>query len=236
MLAGSTVWGGYPESEFKKGEREMHNLVKNIIGSYEKRAEGITSLRREVTAQQQATRAHIREMDETRRSMAQRLRTDLDKGHSDLIQEVDTWMRGVAAAHRAMAKDLEASLGRSRTDRIQEEASRRSEARAWIGGVAAAHAEDRREWQGMAATMRARRSVAAVAVAEPPGATADQHAAGPITLEKRVFKYLADHPNGCRLADLEREFGLSRFQIDRALKSLMEEGKAEKRDRQYYAI
>lgn len=55
-------------------------------------------------------------------------------------------------------------------------------------------------------------------------------------LGDRVFQYLANHPDGTRLTEIEREFGLGRLQAARVIRHLTDEGKAEKRDRCYYAI
>ncbi|MFQ5875673.1 MAG: hypothetical protein ACE5JL_17995 [Dehalococcoidia bacterium] len=55
-------------------------------------------------------------------------------------------------------------------------------------------------------------------------------------LSNRVFAYLANHPDGARLVELEKEFGVSRFQMSRVIKNLINEGKVEKRKTLYFAI
>ena len=55
-------------------------------------------------------------------------------------------------------------------------------------------------------------------------------------LSGQVFAYLADHPDGTRMTELEEEFGIARIQMARLLKELMDENKAEKRDMLYFAI
>ena len=55
-------------------------------------------------------------------------------------------------------------------------------------------------------------------------------------LSERVFAYLANHPDGTRLAELEGEFGLSRLHAARVVGSLMDDGKVEKRELLYFAI
>ena len=52
----------------------------------------------------------------------------------------------------------------------------------------------------------------------------------------QVFTYLANHPDGTKLAELEEEFGLSRIQVVRVLHALMDAYKIEKRDQLYFAI
>jgi len=52
----------------------------------------------------------------------------------------------------------------------------------------------------------------------------------------RVFTYLANHPDGTKLTELEEEFSLSRIQVVKALHALMDAYKIEKRDQLYFAI
>jgi len=55
-------------------------------------------------------------------------------------------------------------------------------------------------------------------------------------LRDRLFAYLANHPDGVRLVELEEEFCLARIQIARVLRELMDDIKVEKRDLLYFAI
>jgi DNA-binding Lrp family transcriptional regulator len=55
-------------------------------------------------------------------------------------------------------------------------------------------------------------------------------------LRKRVFKYLADHPDGTRFKDIQQELGLSREEVSRVVKELMGDGKVVQRGFMYHAI
>ena len=55
-------------------------------------------------------------------------------------------------------------------------------------------------------------------------------------LNDQVLAYLADHPDGTRMTELEEEFGVARIKMARLLRELMGENKAEKRDMLYSAI
>lgn len=55
-------------------------------------------------------------------------------------------------------------------------------------------------------------------------------------LRDRIFAYLADHPDGTKLAELESEFGVSRIEMARVVRALMDDNKAEKRELFYFAI
>ena len=55
-------------------------------------------------------------------------------------------------------------------------------------------------------------------------------------LRDRVFAYLADHPDGTKLVELEGEFGLARIQIAKVIRELMDDNKVEKHNLLYFAI
>ncbi len=44
-------------------------------------------------------------------------------------------------------------------------------------------------------------------------------------LRNRVFAYLADHPDGTKLTELEEEYGLARIQIAKVIRDLMDDNK-----------
>ena len=107
----------------------------------------------------------------------------------------------------------------------------------------------RDEWQTLTATMQAQGVGAAVevkpaeAVAAPAEEITEEGVAEitPITPETadirgRTFEYLANHPDGTKLVELEQEFGVSRIEMARLLKDLMAENKVEKRELLYFAI
>ncbi len=55
-------------------------------------------------------------------------------------------------------------------------------------------------------------------------------------LHDRVFAYLADYPDGTKLAELEAEFGVSRIEMARVVRALMDDNKTEKRELLYFAL
>ncbi len=55
-------------------------------------------------------------------------------------------------------------------------------------------------------------------------------------LRDRVFVYLANHPDGTKLSELEEKIGAARIQAARVIRELMDENKVEKRDLLYFAI
>lgn len=55
-------------------------------------------------------------------------------------------------------------------------------------------------------------------------------------LRDRVFAYLANHPDGTKLTELEEEFSLARIQIAKVIHGLIDDNKVEKHDLLYFAI
>lgn len=56
------------------------------------------------------------------------------------------------------------------------------------------------------------------------------------TFNRLVFRYLASHPDGTRLVELDQEFAARCIQARQTLRHLIDEGKAEKRGPRYFAI
>ena len=52
----------------------------------------------------------------------------------------------------------------------------------------------------------------------------------------KVFAYLANHPDGTKLTELEKEFGVARIQMAKVLRELMDNNKVERHDHLYFAI
>lgn len=54
-------------------------------------------------------------------------------------------------------------------------------------------------------------------------------------LRDRFFAYLADHPDGVRLVEIQRQFWLSRLGSAQVVRNLIKEWKARKQDLLYFA-
>ena len=55
-------------------------------------------------------------------------------------------------------------------------------------------------------------------------------------LRDKVLAYLAYHPDGTKLTELEEEFGAARIQIAKVIRELIDNKKVEKHDLLYFAI
>jgi hypothetical protein len=215
-------------------------------------------LNRAETRRKAGVHSWMEEVAAGHQAMAQELRADLRKGHADLGTSVSAQVQELDRAHNAMARQQRETLAKVHSDLALAERQRKSQVKTWMEELATDHAAVRDEWQNLAATMRAKRA-GAVAVVEaplevapappvvekvaPPALVAEEEEAvevGEVTAELdslslRVFAYLANHPDGTRLRDLEREFGLGRFQAARVVRHLMNEGKTKKEGLLYFA-
>ena len=186
--------------------------------------EFIGELGRSVAQGKAAVKILLKELDSTHQAMSTQLRADLAKGEKERSREA-----------RALKQEL-----------VRGVAEIKSAVSAQLKEFADIQTGARDEWQILSATMEAQRVGAAVEV-EPPEMVAApameiiEEEAAEITPEiadirDRVIEYLANHPDGTRLVELEQEFGLARIKMARVLGNLIDENKVEKRDMLYFAI
>jgi len=165
--------------------------------------------------------------------------------------DVDVMLKGFDDSHAAMSQELKADLAkvapalrqgeaeRKRTE-AQEIAQRKSDVSTMLKEFDEEQAGARDEWQTLTATMQSKRGGVGIRVRPLVEEIAEEEAAEitPETadIRERVFEYLANHPDGTRLVELEQEFGLARIQIAKVVRSLMDENKVEKRELLYFAI
>jgi hypothetical protein len=213
-------------------------------------------LNRDETRRKAGVHSWIEEVAAGHQAMAQELRADLRKGHADLGTSVSAQVQELDRAHNAMARQQRETLAKVHSDLALAERQRKSQVKTWMEELATDHAAVRDEWQNLAATMRAKRAGAVAVLEAPlemapappvvekvaPAAEVEEEAVevGEVTAELaslslRVFAYLASHPDGTRLRELEREFGLGRFQAARVVRHLMNEGKTKKEGLLYFA-
>jgi hypothetical protein len=200
------------------------------------------------------TQASLKNLASARRVMASHLKKDLAQGQARLRASVSTQLEELDQARKAMAQG-------QRDDLAQADAQRRPEVLNWLGGLTADRLAAGQEWRQMATAVQKRRAgvitteapapkarKARAAMKTPPvkeaieeeeeeedGAEAREATPEPGALQDRVFGYLADHPDGVRLVAIEQEFRLNRLESNRVVRFLIEEGKAEKQGRVYFA-
>ena len=163
---------------------------------------------------------------------------DLAQGDAERYSEVSAMLKEFDEAHAHMSRELKAVLATAEAERRTEVWGVAAPPKA---GLATAEAERRTEVWGAAdppnvevaplPLVEELPEEEAVARAEPVEVTPEATAG-----RDQIFEYLANHPDGMRMVELEEEFGLSRIQMARILKSLTDDNKVEKRDMIYFAI
>lgn len=256
--------------------RGRTHLASNVAGQLRELDTRRQAMARQQRAELGGGRTHLassvagqlRELDTRQQAMAQQQRAELGRGRAHLSSSIGGQLRELGAAHQAMGQQQRAELGRGR-------AGLEASVSLQILGYHEELAGARAAWEGMTATLGARRGghaavagapaapVAAAPVAAPPAVAGTPAPASlvvevPVAVEEeeeavaraevgevtpefisvrdRVFEYVANHPDGTRLVEIERELGLSRLAAARVVRNLMDEGKVEKRGLLYFAI
>lgn len=166
------------------------------------------------------------------------LQADLTQTAAQRRAGVIGWLNAAARGRKAQAQQVQTSLRQGRADLAEMDGQRRAGVAAWLLNVTRVHASAQREWQKLARGMHPRSTNGAAPAVET--STGQPKAVGEATHELTalaggVFQYLADRPDGAPLVEIEKEIQLDRFGAVRALKRLMDDGKAEKRGRLYFA-
>ncbi len=173
---------------------------------------------------QQADKERRREVERlqgevaTIRSEVATMLQDLAKKDTRRASEVTGNMRSAVATIHSDVADMLKDLAKEDTRRASEVTSNMRSA------VATIHEQ---VW-GKAPAKKA---------GAPPKVAPTPKVAPPVgALRDRVFAYLADHPDGTKLAEMETEFGVSRIEMARVVRALMDNNKVEKRELLYFAI
>jgi len=180
----------------------------------------------------------------TIRSEAANMLKDCAKEDVRRASEVTSNMRSAVATIRSDVADMLKNLAKEDDERRSGIATMRSEVATMRNGVADMLKDLAKEDAKRASevTNNMRSAVATIHEQVWGKAPAKKVVASPKTappvgeLRDRVFAYLADHPDGTKLAELEAEFGVSRIEMARVVRALMDNNKVEKRELLYFAI
>ncbi len=188
----------------------------------------------------------LKEFDDAHAAMSKELKANLARGVADCKRSVGAMLNSFGQSRTAMSKRIRADLAKGVTDRKHEVSATLKGFSVELNEVRSELAGARDEWQTLTATMQAQRVGLAVEVKPPeavvvPAEKIAEEEAVEITpetvaLSDRVFEYLANHPDGARMTELEQEFGVPRIQMARLLRGLMDENKVKKQELLYLAI
>jgi len=230
------------------GIAQLRETVKlDLKGFHDSR----TAMAKELHADLSKVRPALAEDDRQRQSEAREFMGELGRVIAEGKAAVKTLLTEFDSAHQAMSNQLRADLAKGEEERLREARALKQELVRGVAEIKSAvsaqlkefadiQAGARDEWQTLTATMQSKRGGVAVAVKPPVEEIAEEEAAEitPETadIRDRAFEYLANHPDGTRLVELEQEFGVTRIEMARLLKDLINENKVEKRDMLYFAI
>ncbi|MDO8690746.1 MAG: hypothetical protein Q7R39_12175 [Dehalococcoidia bacterium] len=166
---------------------------------------------------------------------------DLERGRHIMARNLEANLSREDSERRAMSQSLRGELARHAADL-------KAEVQTELKDFRTEHRAVQAEWHKLAVSLHSTMG-GQVKMAVEPQATAPTPAAPTKTAEPavednselavlrtRVFEFLADRPDGARLVEIEEALGASRFQMSRALRSLMDDSMAEKRDMLYFAV
>ena len=215
--------------ELGRAVAEGKATVKTLLGEFNS---SHNAMSREMRAELAKGHQALVEGEKKRQSEAREFMGELGRAVAEGKATVKNLLGEFNSSHAAMSREMRAELAKSVSTLKHEVGAMLKEVRSELAG-------GRDEWQILSATMQAHRVGAPVEVKPSLEETAEE--AAEITPEiadirDRVFEYLANHPDGTKLAKLEEEFGLARIQIAKIVKSLMDENKVEKRELFYFAI
>ncbi len=240
---------------FRKENRERTKEVSELLKDFD-------NAHAEMSAKLKADLAKVR--PELARDEAERVEQTRDE-IKQRMEEVSTLLKDFDNAHAEMSAKLKADLAKVRPELAKDEAERVAQAQIEIkervGAVTDLLDDFRKEreeaaiaWQNLVSTMEGVRGgkkapppKAKVKVAPPPAEEVTEEEAvaeaeaikvkpEAAELQQRVFEYLADHPDGIKMVEMEREFGIARIQMARILKNLISDNKVAKRELLYFAI
>ncbi len=135
-------------------------------------------------------------------------------------------------ATAAMKREVAARLG----DFRQGNAQRRREVTALRGEVATSRAEHRALCGRLHKLSAARHVEVWGRRAPAPRAAPPPPPGAPTTLRDVIFTYLAEHPDGAKLTQMEQDMRIARIRIARAMRGLIDEKKVQKREMLYFAV
>jgi len=246
-------------ADLAKGEEgrlgEARALKQELVGGVAERKSAVSAQLKELDATHAAMSREVRaDLKKERQALASEAREfmgELGRAVAEGKAAVKALLSEFDDAHATMSKELKADLSKvapalreSESERKRTSTQEISQRKSGVGTMLRELHEEqagvRDEWQILSTIMREKRGGTVLKV-EPPVEEIAEKEAVEVTPEtadirNQVFEYLANHPDGTRLVELEQEFGVARIKVARLLKNLMDENKVEKQELLYFAI
>ena len=146
----------------------MRSLGENIISSFELRINGIAGIKETVTTDLEETQNFLKQLQNSKESMAEKLHADLDQHTADLKESVASEMKGFEDSRTDMAEKLQDKLSKVRPQLKHSVDALLKGFNVELGEVRTTLDGGQDEWRKLLSTMDAKRSGATVA--KPPKA------------------------------------------------------------------
>lgn len=241
----------------------MRSLAEDIINSFDDRTNGIAQLKETVRNNLGDEQNELKELHNTRMADSEKLHehlgkseADLAKGEADRKTAVGNELEELHSTRMAASEKLHEHIAKSAADRKADFAGCKAMLVEDVSGIkhdthSMLRAFDKElkdvrtelagghdEWQKLTATMQAKRGGTTAKVHMPKSAKpqkAGSTGSDFATLGEKLLEFLAKHPKGAKMTQLEQKFGLARIQMAKVIKALMDENRVEKRDLFYFA-
>jgi len=227
--------------------KELHNTRMAASEElHEDLAKSATDRKAAVDKELKDSQNELEEFHNTRMAASEELHKDLAKSVADRKAVVDTESKEFQKFMTNMSKKMQADFARDKAKLVKDVAAIKHDANSMLRvfdkeleGVRTDIAGGHDEWLKLAATMQARRG-GTTAKVEMPKSAKPQKAGGTdsdfATPGEKVLEFLAKHPKGTKMTQMEQKFGLARIQMAKVVKDLMDEKKVEKRALLYFAV
>ena len=146
----------------------MRSLGEDIISSFELRINGIGGIKETVTTDLEETRNFLKQLQNSKESMAKELHAELDQHTADLKEAVASEMKGFEDSRTDMAEKLQDKLSKHKAHLQHSVGALLKGFDVELGEVRTTLAGGQDEWRKLVSTMDAKRSGATVA--KPPKA------------------------------------------------------------------
>jgi len=146
----------------------MRSLGEDIISSFELRINGIGGIKETVTTDLEETRNFLKQLQNSKESMAKELHADLDQHTADLKEAVASEMKGFEDSRTDMAEKLQDELSKHKAHLQHSVGALLKGFGVELGEVRTTLDGGQDEWRKLLSTMHSKRSGATVA--KPPKA------------------------------------------------------------------
>ena len=240
----------------------IRDITQGIISSHDarmaweaERKRASAELKKELTqgvaARKSEVKGMLNDFEASHKAMSTELRKGLAQGEAERKKASAELKKGLTQGVAVRKSEVKDMLGDFQRSRKQTSAQLRRELADYDRGIKSEVAKIRQEtqadlrqasatWQGLAETMRAKRS----GVKAPPKVkpTVEEKVEVPPAeeqipdLEAKLLDAVREHPEGITLTEVAGSLGVAPIVLGRASRKLVDEGKIRKEDKDYFPV